>query len=815
MNSIHVRNSLSQTRNLLLLGVVCAAICFIAPTGYTDERERFFENHIRPVLVEHCYACHSAEAKTLQANLRVDSPAALRRGGDSGPAVVAAKPEESTLLQALEYEHWQMPPKGKLPAATIENFRKWIADGAVDPRTDPTEPSEPIAVNRSVLAKSHWAYQPIARPSVPATRSDWSRSPLDSFIEQGAAEMQLTLSADVDRASLLRRLYLNLIGLPPSPETVLDFLHDGNPDSVERVVDRLLASPYYGERWARYWLDLARYADSNGADENHNYPVAWRYRDYVVRQLNADLPYDEFVTQQLAGDLLESNTIDERRDHLTATGYLVLGPKMLAEQDKPKLIADLVDEQLDTIGQSLLAMTIGCARCHDHKFDPISAEDYYSLAGILHSTKTMANLDFVSQWNTRQLPDPDLESQIVSHQEIVKKAETELAMLLTKPEDQRLDEDKLAIEKAKQHIESLKKNAPALPSVMAVEEATVKLVPIHIRGNHLQLKGQPIARRLPALFEQTMSQPVIPEQKSGRLELAQALFHPQNPLTSRVIVNRLWSWLYGHGIVRTVSNFGLKGEKPSHPELLDWLASEIMYQEWSLKGMQRKLVLSRAFQMNSIAAENQKIIDPDNKAWTHHPLRRLEIEPLRDCLLAIGGNLDRKMGGQAASIYGANYSEDGRGKNEFDALRRTLYLPVNRAALHELFATFDYVDSGVSVGKRNSTVVPHQVLFLMNHPFVRQQANELARRLPEHELLLDKRLDPNPLKARIQILYLECFSRLPDPTELTLGQTFLQEVLTTISPNTSLETTDPNSLEQVWTEFCHALLTSNESMYIP
>ena len=815
MNTIPVSYSVRQTHQLLMFGLVGAVICLIAPSGYTDERVRYFENHIRPVLVEQCYACHSAEAKTLQANLRVDSPASLRRGGDSGPAVIPAQPEESTLLQALEYEHWQMPPKGKLPDATIEHFRKWIADGAVDPRSDPIEPSEPITVNRAELAQSHWAYQPIARPSVPATPSDWSRSPLDSFIEQRATEMQLTLSADVDRASLLRRLYLNLIGLPPSPAEVLDFLQDQNPDSIERVVDRLLASPHYGERWARYWLDLARYADSNGADENHSYPVAWRYRDYVVKQLNADLPYDEFVTQQLAGDLLESNTIDERRDHLTATGYLVLGPKMLAEQDKPKLIADLVDEQLDTIGQSLLAMTIGCARCHDHKFDPISAEDYYSLAGILHRTKTMANLDFVSQWNTRELPDPALESQIVTHQENVKKAEAELAILMTKPEAQRLDEDKLAIEKAKQHIETLKKNAPALPSVMAVEEATVKLVPIHIRGNHLQLKGQPIPRKLPAFFERTMPQPAMPEQKSGRLELAHALFHSQNPLTSRVIVNRLWSWLYGHGIVRTVSNFGLKGEKPSHPELLDWLAAEIMHQEWSLKAMQRKLVLSHAFQINSVATDNQRIVDPDNKAWTHYPLRRLEIEPLRDGLLAIGGNLDRKMGGQAASIYGANYSEEGRGKNEFDALRRTLYLPVNRAALHELFATFDYVDSGVSVGKRNSTVVPHQVLFLMNHPLVRQQANELSRRLAQHELLSDTRLDPNPLKAQIQIAYLECFSRLPDSTELTLAQAFLQEILTTIGPNASLETADPSLREQAWTEFCHALLTSNESMYIP
>lgn len=787
----------------------------IPSSGLADERETFFETHIRPVLVEQCYSCHSANSKTLQANLLVDSPSALRRGGDSGPAVVPANPDESTLIQALEYEHWQMPPKGKLPEATIANFRKWVQDGAIDPRPE-SAPSTPAEwIDRAELSKTHWAYQPIHRPAIPDTASSWPQSPIDSFVFEKAQAAQLPLNDDADKASLLRRIYFNLIGLPPSATEVLDFVNNDNPDALERVVDKLLASPHYGERWGRYWLDLARYADSNGADENHAYPVAWRYRDYVVRQLNADLPYDEFVTQQLAGDQLEANSIEERRDNLTATGYLVLGPKMLAEQDKPKLIADLVDEQLDTIGQSLLAMTIGCARCHDHKFDPLSAEDYYALAGILHSTKSMANLDFVSQWNTRELPDPVIESQIRAHQETIAKAETELAQLLMKPEAQRTEEDKREIEKAKQHIEALKKNAPSLPQVMAVDESAVKLVPIHVRGNHLQLKGDPIPRKLPALFEQAMPQPSMPEQKSGRLEFAHSLFHSQNPLTSRVIANRLWAWIFGQGIVRTVSNFGLKGEAPSHPELLDWLATETMYQDWSLKAMQRKLVLSRAFRVSSISSNLQKTGDPDNRLWTYYPLRRLEIEPLRDSLLVVGGNLDRQFCGQAASIYGSNYSEDGRGKNEFDALRRTLYLPVNRAALHELLATFDYVESGVSVGKRNSTVVPHQMLFLMNHPLVRQQANELARRLSSHSLINDTRLATEPTQARIQIIYLELFGRLPDETEIGYAQDFLQEIVTHSVPHVSITTAEPLLQEQAWTEYCHALFTSNEFMYIP
>lgn len=792
-----------------------ASLLCIAPSGYTDERETFFENNIRPVLIEHCYECHSQNSKTLQANLLVDSPNALRSGGDSGPAVVPQKPEESTLIQALEYEHWQMPPAGKLPEATIENFRKWIRDGAFDPRPESTAPNRNAEVDRLQLGKSHWAYQPLRRPAIPSFDSDWPLTPIDAFIYQRSKETNLSVSEDTDKASLLRRLYLNLTGLPPTAEEVLTFINDDSPDCVERVVDRLLASPHYGERWGRYWLDLARYADSNGADENHAYPVAWRYRDYVVRQLNADLPYDEFITQQLAGDLLESSSLDERRDQLTATGFLVLGPKMLAEQDKPKLIADLVDEQLDTIGQSLLAMTVGCARCHDHKFDPISAADYYALAGILHSTKSMANLDFVSQWNTRELPDPNVEALIRAHQETIAKAEAVLTQLTMKPEDQRNENDKQEIEKAKQHVEELKKNSPALPQVMAVDEGPIKMVPIHVRGNHLQLKGEPVARRLPTIFEQTMPQPAIPDQKSGRLEFAHSLFHPQNPLTSRVIANRLWSWLYGQGIVRTVSNFGLKGELPSQPELLDWLAVETTHQDWSLKAMQRKMVLSRVFRLSSIPSPVQQTKDPENKHCTYYSLRRVEIEPLRDSLLVIGGNLDRQFGGQAAAIYDPTYAEDGRGKNEFDALRRTIYLPVNRAALDELLATFDYVESGVSVGKRNTTVVPHQMLFLMNHPLVRQQAGELVRRLPNHLLASDSRLSNDPLERRIQLVYLELLGRLPDAEEVKLGQEFLHEVVSSSSTESTIQSASPEIQTRAWIEYCHALLTSSEFMYIP
>jgi hypothetical protein len=798
--------------------VLCVAV-IVALFGLArgNEQETFFETKIRPVLVEHCYSCHSQEAKTLQGNLLLDAPSLMRKGGDSGPAVVPSKPDESLLLSALKYDAFQMPPKGKLPDEVIANFSKWIADGAFDPRVEGTPSSATSIEQKREVAKAHWSFQPVKSYSVPDIASDWSYTPLDRFIEQKAKEAGMVMTKDVEKSALLRRMYLDLIGIPPTPEEVLYFLDDKNPDAIERVVDRLLASPHYGERWGRHWLDLARYADSNGADENHEYPVAFRYRDYVVRQLNDDLPYDEFVIQQLSGDLLTTDSLEERKENLTATGFLVLGPKMLAEQDKPKLVADLVDEQVDTIGQALLGLTLGCARCHDHKFDPITATDYYALAGIFHSTKTMEHLNFVSQWNTRELPDPVVEQQISAHQVRITEAEAMLNQLSAKPEAERSDADKMAIENAKKSVEQLKKEAPALPRVMAVDEAAVKVVPVHVRGNHLQLRGDPIPRRLPSILESTIPQPQMPESKSGRYELALSLFHPQHPLTSRVMVNRLWFWHFGEGIVRSVSNFGLKGESPSHPELLDWLSEEFRRQQWSLKNMHRKLMLSHTYRLSTVADSHSMTTDPDNRLFTRRTIKRLEIEPLRDSIISIGGNLDRQFGGKATASYGANYAEDGRGKNEFDALRRTIYLPINRAALHELFSTFDYVDSGVSVGKRTTTVVPHQALFLMNHPLVRQQAHELASRLATHPLRNHSILrHHDDHTAKIQILFLSTVGRLADASEFALAYQFHQSAFQVFAAEAA---GDPAKISEAdrnaWTELCHAMMTGNEFMYIP
>lgn len=732
----------------------------------------FFEKRIRPVLVEHCYECHAADSEPLQGGLRLDVGNGLQTGGDSGPALDRDNPQESLLLKALRYDGVEMPPDGKLPAEVIADFETWIKAGAPDPRED-APVTERVMVDQEAAAK-WWAFQRVQEvvpPDHPEAAAGFEETQvLDRFINVSLAEAGLTPAPSAQPATLLRRVYLDLLGLPPSPEEVLRFQQDRSPDALERLIDRLLASPAYGERWGRYWLDAARYADSNGADENHAFPFAWKYRDYVVRAMNQDLPYDQFIVEQLAGDLLPSESTEERYERWTATGFLIIGPKMLAEQDKPKMVADIVDEQIDTVGQAFMAMTFGCARCHDHKFDPIAARDYYALAGIFHSTKTMANLDFVSQWNERETPEAATSAEIETHnahqQKIAEKKE-EIERFLKeagKEEGKLTAEERKPLKSLRKELEELEKKMPKLSAVMAADESEVKTVPIHIRGNHLQLGPEPIPRGIPTIFTSTTTAPVFPPDRSGRLELARWLASPEHPLTSRVFVNRLWQGHFGEGLVRSPGNFGLKGEEPTHPELLDWLARDFVAGEWSIKRMHRQILLSAAYRRASLQSPAQSQGDLENRFWSHQNRRRLEIEPLRDALLVLGDHWDRTIGGQAEAIYG-KFETTGVERTQQDALRRTIYLPINRAALSELFSTFDYVDSAVSVPKRNSTVVPHQALFLMNNPMVIEQAYLFSKRV---------RAYPGSDADRVDFAMRAAFGRSAEVTEIEAALAFLR-----------------------------------------
>ncbi|MEZ6134353.1 MAG: PSD1 and planctomycete cytochrome C domain-containing protein [Pirellulaceae bacterium] len=958
---------------LIAMNIACS--CWLT-WAVADDGTAYFEQHIRPVLVEHCYECHSNGAGKAEGGLRLDTQSSMLEGGDSGPSLVPGMPAESMIMDALNYESVEMPPSGKLDAATIAKFENWISSGAADPRTEDSGMPKKPSIDWE-QAENYWAFQPADDVRVPTVENAWATSPLDQFIYARLAEEDLSPAPEASRSTWLRRVSFDLIGLPPTPQQLDDFLSDPRDDAYELVVDRLLRSPHYGERWGRHWLDLARYADTNGADENHKYPESWRYRDYVVEAFNSDTPYDRFIHEQLAGDLLPARSEAERRKLLTATGFLVIGPKMLAEQDKDKLVADIVDEQLDTVGKVFLGLTLGCARCHDHKFDPITAADYYALAGIFHSTQTMEHLDHVSQWSERVLPDAvsaqllnDFEQHFAQQQAEVQalriqarqqeklvlaerlkslwmsrlaiddesldssiaddesnvslrlvldsEALTPWVQLSQLPESefakaveerfdpntnaesnqtesatkdwvfnvigQRPPETALELidvvvaalsqrwlalatelgenEKADKKIQTaermlfgkdapldvtrepgqflpsnvreelaarvkqfkeLEKQRPSVAKAMAVDEAKqVKLVAVHVRGNHLQFAGDPLPRRVPKILsEQHIGQlpsPAFPEGGSGRLQFAQWLTHPDHPLTARVMVNRIWQGHFGEGLVASPSNFGLRGDLPSHPQLLDWLAAEFQRQGWSIKAMHRMIVLSSTYRMAWINNPESEEIDPENRLLWRQNRRRLEAEPIRDALLAIGGRLDHEIGGAWEAASG-KYVDSGASWSDLDSPRRTLHLPINRAALDDFFSTFDYVDPAASLEKRPATIVPHQTLFLMNHPLSMHAGWALAQRVTS--------ATQSPVD-RVRMAYANVYGRYPNDDEIRRAREFIEQAETpslwtrgALVNVAGTSDNGPNSDDKfqdaevdAWVRYCRSLLLANEFLYI-
>jgi hypothetical protein len=773
----------------------------------------FFEKRIRPVLVEHCYACHAVDAQRLRGGLQLDSREALLRGGDSGPVVVPGKPEASLLLEALRYETYQMPPDGKLSDQVIADFSQWISMGAPDPRLAKQRPRPPA--NHRPDAAEHWAFQPMTAPSPPeisAAGQAWSRNPIDPFIYEQLDRQAFSPAPAADKRTLIRRATFDLIGLPPTVEEVQGFLDDDSSDAFAKVVERLLASPHYGQRWGRHWLDLVRYADTNGADENHAMPQAWRYRDWVVRQWNRDLPLDEFIIQQLAGDLLPVPD-DEfaAGELLTATGMLVIGPKMLAEQDKDKMMIDIVDEQIDTVGRTLFGLTLSCARCHDHKFDPITSRDYYALAGIFHSTQAMANRAFVSKWMERPLPSRAIDVQRASLQPRLTRVKAKLQRLkklldeaqksepaassskthtaAQAPSDE-LSKLQQSVQKQEALLKQLEQDMPQHTQVMAVQDGPVQDLPIHLRGNHLTPSPQTVPRNMPQILTTIHPAPSLPAQQSGRKELAEWLVSPAHPLTARVMANRLWMWHFGQGLVRSPSNFGLQAEPPTHPALLDYLATELIRQGWSLKAMHRLIMLSATYQMSSqgVAADEER--DPENRWWRRSQRRRLEAEALRDAILFAGGQLELRLGDIAADT---------------ESTRRALYLPVNRSALYEMFSIFDYVEPGNHIEQRSTTTVPQQALFSMNSSLVIEQAANIAREL------VPPRLDATlELEALIGSAFERLFARRPSFQEVRRAKAFWQQIDTHL---THLEDQRERQL-QACAALCRTLLATNEFIYL-
>ncbi|VTS02713.1 DUF1553 domain-containing protein [Tuwongella immobilis] len=1100
---------------------------YAAPPMATAQQLEFFEKKIRPLFVQHCMECHGANEKKIRGGLRMDSRQALLEGGDTGPALEVGQPEKSLLIEVVEYQtENKMPPKGKISDREIADLKQWIRDGAHWPGAvasvaKPTGPNAPLFRDDQ---RNFWAFQPMK--SVPApqvSQPQWVRNPIDAFILAKLDAAKLAPRGEADKRTLIRRVTYDLTGLPPTPEEIGAFLNDASPNAYEKVIDRLLASPAYGERWARHWLDVARYADSNGLDENTAFANAFRYRDYVVDSLNADKPYDEFIREQIAGDLLPASTDSKvQNDRLRALGFLVLGPKVLAEPDKVKMAMDIVDEQIETTSKAILGLTISCARCHDHKFDPIPTRDYYGLAGIFRSTRTMVNLNTVARAYERPLTTAEMAEQIASIQKQIREKQSErdaiskqliesmrqqirqnvgayllatadlseqpgggVAMLrdfvrgkppqipglilreaesgrpiraninrdtygkgigilesagltecftefqlniptaspyrleiryasaesrpvdvllddkmvlpkvaseptggfnpehqhwyvvgtlslsagqhrlrirqteglslphldkialipvqpkptaagerkrnrllddlaaerklnpevltnvasvlngmsaetvtpfwkawlvyrsipdtdfavraaelhakwqanptqspipqwhplvaakLTqppkslaevaeiyatllrdslrskdeeskpirqiladgkgpfrlpaKPDDFFPPDDRAKVLKISAEIDKLQTSMPQPAMTLAVEEQRpeeVGDVKVHIRGNHLTL-GENAPRIFPRIIAGEQQSPVAAG-RSGRLELAQWLTRPDHPLTARVMVNRIWQHHFGEGIVRSPDNFGLLGDRPSHPELLDYLALEFVKSGWSIKAMHRLMLTSNAYRQSTAYDAAAALADPDNRLLWRMNRQRLEAEALRDAMLAISGNLDRKLGGSLMTDDNFAYVTNDQSNNRarYDAPRRSLYLPVIRNAVFDFFQVFDFVEPSVMNGKRASTVVAPQSLFLMNSPFALEQSERVAQQL------LAKPIDD---AERIREAYRMMFAREATDAEIAKCRGYLDSYAASL---VSQESDAAKRRQRAWASLSQIWFASNEFIYL-
>jgi hypothetical protein len=769
----------------------------------------FFETRVRPLLTEKCLKCHGPQVQ--KGGLRLDSAEALGRRGASGRTlVVRDRPEESLLLRAVRHADVvkPMPPDARLTASEVADLASWVKSGAPFPAAAKTATADPA---------KHWAFRPVADPAAPAVKdSAWPKSDLDRFVLAKLEEAGLQPAPPADKRTLLRRATFDLTGLPPTPEEIDTFLKDESPDAFAKVVERLLASPAYGERWGRHWLDVARYADSNGLDENTAHGNAWRYRDYVIASFNKDKPYDRFLLEQVAGDLLRKDEgermKDERRppsgsgssirspssfDPLVATGFLALGPKVLAEPDEKKMELDIVDEQIDTLGRAVLGLTLGCARCHDHKFDPIPQQDYYALAGIFVSTRTMENFKKVARWYENSLATAEAIKRKADHDAAAAKLKERVKVLTARKDA------KTELEKARAELAALEKSAPELPSAMGVTEGTPTDVPVLPRGNHLT-PAEVVARRFPVVLA-GKDQPALPKDHSGRLELARWLTDPKNPLTARVLVNRVWRWHFGTGLVRSVDNFGLLGEKPTHPELLDRLATDFVKDGWSLKKLHRRIMLTASYQMSSAHDPKAALADPDNRLLWRANVRRLEAEAVRDSLLAVGGLLDRAAGGPAlAHVKNRDYLFDHTSKDQtnYASDRRSVYLPVIRNNLYDVFQLFDAPDPAVPNGDRASTTVPTQALFFMNSDLAARSADALAGRLLARPGLDDA--------GRVRLLFALAYGRPPSEEEVkrvTAG-------VVAFDAGFADEADSTKRRRKAWSAACQVVLAANEFIYV-
>lgn len=911
------------------------------PIAAGDQAD-FFEKSVRPVLANRCFKCHGAEKQ--ESGLRLDLRVGLERGSDSGAVVVPGKPDRSSLITAVRYQgDIQMPPSAKLPEAELAALVQWVEMGAPWPKEESSDAAKAAAGRLSVdLRSSHWAFRQVTEPAVPAVKqAEWCAMPIDNFILQQLEAKGLTPSERADRRTLIRRASYDLVGLPPTAGEIEAFERDASPNAWQRVVDRLLASPHYGERWARHWLDVARYADTKGYvfTQERRYPFSYTYRDYVIRAMNEDLPYDQFVKEQLAADQLATSG-DNRS--LAALGFLTLGRRFMFN------VHDIIDDRIDVVSRGLLGLTVTCARCHDHKFDPIPSADYYSLYGVFASCRepdeepligmpeqTAAYVEFQREKGLREKAVNDY--RVEKHRDLEKQFRSQAADYLVQlirerpgePPDEepmisigpgdlrplvtdrwrryvkqatekhdpvfaawqalaaippaeftqkaaetidrwmsaadaappmnslvkqalaehrpdmmadvarlygellatvdkqwnelrekttaaeRLDDpvaeqlrqvlygpdsptvltdeqaQQLFDREARDHLTQLKRKVDELeatspaapPRAMALLDAPSPVEPhIFVRGNPGR-QGERVPRRFLAVLSPGERRPF--EHGSGRLDLAAAIASRDNPLTARVMVNRVWMHHFGSALVSTPSDFGVRSDPPTHPELLDWLASTFMDDGWSLKKLHRRILLSSVYQQVTAVRPECAAVDPENRLLWRMNRRRLDFESMRDSYLAVSDSLDPTLGGRPIDIWAAPFSG-----------RRSVYAYLDRQDLPGVFRVFDFANPDVSNDQRPRTTVPQQALFAMNSPFVLDQVRRLIGR-PEIAGEADE-------AKRLQSLYRLVLGRSATNDELELARRFVD------APPASAET---SKLTQ-WELLAQVLLSTNEFMFV-
>jgi hypothetical protein len=817
-----------------MLTLLPALLLAALPAPRPASGAALFTAKVLPLLRQRCYPCHSHAGK-IQGGLALDSRSGWERGGDHGPAVKPGDPERSLLVKAVRFQDasLRMPPQGKLRPEEIALLEEWVRRGANDPRVAAAPaPRGDIDLQKG---RRFWAFQPVSAPRVPVVKDRaWPLDTVDRFVLSRLEKARLRPNGAADRYTWLRRVSFDLTGLPPTPAEVAAFVNDRSPRAYAAVVDRLLGSRAYGERWARHWLDLTGYADQVGTSNNVFAEHAWRYRDYLIRAFDADKPFDRFIREQIAGDLLPSGSPEERAANVTATGFLVLGDVEIVNPDKLKMETDLVDQQVSKVGMAFMGQTVGCARCHDHKFDPIGLKDYYALAGIFRSTLSAEKIPY-GVWSgihIAELPEPpeqqrERQAREVEHrqrmdawkaeQTTLQGQQAEIAAQLAQPDADRealgrkRDEIVGKLRKVALDLEHAEFFKPAPPRAFAVRDTDRPGdMRVCIRGNPYTL-GPSVGRGVLRVACWGPS-PTIPAGQSGRLQLADWLADGRNPLTARVTVNRIWQKLFGEGLVRSVDYFGTRGERPTHPELLDHLAARFTREGWSQKQLIRALVLSRTYRMSSGPDALSARRDPDNRLLWRMNRQRLDAEALRDAMLAASGELKPCDGGPAlpleyventGQLQLAGVNPPSFTLNRFrpeQEYQRTVYLPIIRAAQpapSRLRDVFDFTQPAQMAGRRPQTVVPTQALFLLNAELVRKRAAALTATLTASS---------HDRTTRLEALWMRVLNRPIAPVERADAIAFLDRLQAADSGRGA----DPQA---AWVELCHALLASNEFLF--